>query len=42
VVDGALVCDFGYSAGRAPRDAAFRSGLHDELERMHMFLGLED
>ena len=42
VVDGALACNFGYSEGRAPRDAAFRAGLHDELERMHTFLGLED
>ena len=34
-----LRCDFGYSGGRAPRDAAFRRGLAAELERMRVFLG---
>ena len=41
VVDGALVSSFGYSAGRAPGEVAFRDALHVELERMHSFLGLE-
>ena len=41
VVDGALAASFGYASGRAPRDAAFRAGLADELERMRGFLGLD-
>ena len=41
VKDGALASSFGYTAGRAPRDAAFRAGLRDELERMRVFLGAE-
>jgi uncharacterized protein YcaQ len=41
VVDGELVCSVGYSAGRAPREAAFRHGLHEELDRLRTFLGLE-
>ena len=40
VVDGRLACSVGYTAGRAPRDAAFRGGLADELDRMRSFLGL--
>ena len=40
VVDGALSASFGYASGRAPRDASFRAGLADELERMRSFLGL--
>jgi uncharacterized protein YcaQ len=39
-VDGRLRCSFGYASGRAPRDAAFRSGLEAELERMRAFLGI--
>ena len=39
--DGALVVRFGYVAGKAPRDAAFKSGLSDEVDRMRGFLGLE-
>ena len=39
--DGALDCRCGYAAGRAPRDAAFRAGLDEELTRMRAFLGLE-
>ena len=38
---GALAAQFGYVAGKAPRDAAFRSGLSDEVDRMRGFLGLE-
>ncbi len=38
---GALAVNFGYVAGKAPRDAAFRSGLSDELDRMRGFLGLD-
>ena len=40
VVDGALSASFGYASGRTPRDAAFRAGLADELDRMRSFLGL--
>ena len=35
-----LAASFGYASGRAPRDAAFRRGLDEELERMRVFLGL--
>ena len=38
---GALAVGFGYAAGKAPRDAAFRRGLSDEVDRMRGFLGLE-
>jgi len=41
-VDGGLRAAFGYSSGRAPRDATFRAGLEAELERMRDFLGLGD
>jgi hypothetical protein len=37
---GELRCSFGYTGGRAPRDAAFRTGLEAELARMRTFLGL--
>jgi len=40
VADGRLGSTFGYVSGRAPRDAAFRSGLADELEKMRSFLQL--
>ena len=40
VVQGRLTRQLGYVDGRAPRDAAFKSGLADELERMEVFLGL--
>ncbi|HWI12328.1 MAG TPA: crosslink repair DNA glycosylase YcaQ family protein [Burkholderiaceae bacterium] len=40
VTDGALRCSFGYTAGRAPRDAGFRAALADELERLRVFLNL--
>jgi uncharacterized protein len=40
VKDGKLCCSFGYSAGRAPRAAAFRAGLEAEIERMRSFLGV--
>ncbi|MDE2147779.1 MAG: YcaQ family DNA glycosylase [Burkholderiales bacterium] len=36
--DGALAADFGYVAGRAPRGAAFRRALEEELERLRTFL----
>jgi len=35
-----LRCSFGYIGGRAPRDAAFRTGLEAELARMRTFLGV--
>ena len=38
--DGGLRCAFGYTGGRAPRDAVFRAGLEAELARMRGFLGL--
>ena len=41
VRDGRLTSQLGYAAGRAPRDAAFRAGLRDELERMRVFLGID-
>lgn len=41
VVGGTLDASFGYTAGRAPRDAAFRTGLGQEMERMRAFLGLD-
>lgn len=34
-----LHAEFGYVAGRAPRDAAFRRALEAELQRMRYFLG---
>ncbi len=40
VADGQLVAQFGYTAGRPPRSAAFRTALADELQRMRGFLGL--
>jgi uncharacterized protein YcaQ len=40
VTDGRLRCAFGYTSGRAPRDAAFRAGLEAELARMRTFLGM--
>jgi hypothetical protein len=42
VVDGELVCAFGYAKGRAPRDPGFRTGLAAELERMRTFLEIEE
>ncbi|MBD9535574.1 crosslink repair DNA glycosylase YcaQ family protein [Stenotrophomonas sp. MH1] len=41
VAGGQLQAQLGYVAGRAPRDAAFRRGLEDELARMRVFLGLD-
>jgi uncharacterized protein YcaQ len=40
VKDGALASDFGFVAGRAPRDPAFRRERDAELERVRAFLGL--
>jgi hypothetical protein len=40
VVDGTLVPELGYVDGHAPRDAAFRAALDDELQRIGMFLRL--
>ena len=34
------MCEFGYTQGRAPREAAYRAALDDELERLRVFLGL--
>jgi uncharacterized protein len=38
ITGGALVADFGYMSGRAPRDAAYRAGLDEELARIRAFL----
>ncbi|MEO6408180.1 MAG: crosslink repair DNA glycosylase YcaQ family protein [Burkholderiaceae bacterium] len=38
VEGGALRADFGYAAGRAPRDGLFRNELDAELQRMREFL----
>ncbi len=42
VSGGALDVQFGYVGGKTPRDAAFRSGLADEVDRLRGFLGLAD
>src|SRR5207237_401405 len=39
--NGTLQSDFGYVAGRAPRDRGFGRALEEELHRMRVFLGLE-
>lgn len=41
VRNGALATELGYVAGRPPRDRAFKCELAAELERMRIFLGLE-
>ncbi|MDE2397957.1 MAG: YcaQ family DNA glycosylase [Burkholderiales bacterium] len=38
--EGRLVPEFGYAAGRAPREPAFRAALDEELQRIEVFLGL--
>ena len=40
LAEGRLKSEFGYVAGRAPREAAFRRELEAELSRLHTFLGL--
>jgi uncharacterized protein len=40
--EGRLVVQPGYVSGRAPRDAAFRAALQDEVSRMAAFLRLPD
>jgi uncharacterized protein YcaQ len=40
VKGGKLQCDFGYIAGRPPREAAFRRELAEEVDRLRVFLGL--
>ncbi|MDR7298446.1 uncharacterized protein YcaQ [Pelomonas aquatica] len=37
---GRLQVDCGYVSGRAPRDAAFRAALDEEMARLAMFLGV--
>ena len=39
VQEGRLQAEMGYVAGRAPRDAAFRRALEEELQHMRLFLG---
>ena len=41
LANGRLSADFGYVAGRPPRDAAFRRELEAELSRLHTFLGAD-
>ncbi|NRF65955.1 winged helix-turn-helix domain-containing protein [Aquincola sp. S2] len=38
--EGALVSELGYVAGKAPRDAGFRSALDAELQRIEAFLAV--
>lgn len=40
VKEGQLRVEYGYVAGRAPRDAGFRAVLADEEQRLAGFLGL--
>ena len=40
LIDGTLRPEFGYVAGRPPRDRAFRLALDDELAAIRLFLGL--
>jgi uncharacterized protein YcaQ len=40
VVNGALMANFGYAAGKPPRERAFRGGLDEELEGIRSFLRL--
>jgi|688.fasta_scaffold131549_2 uncharacterized protein YcaQ len=40
VAEGRLQAELGYTAGRAPREAAWRGALQEELQRMGEFLGL--
>lgn len=40
--EGRLQRELGYIDGRAPRDAAFRRALDDELQRIEVFLALGD
>ena len=41
LTDGTLRSEFGYVAGRPPRDRAFRRALEDEVVAIRLFLGLE-
>ena len=41
VAGGSLRCDFGFAAGRPPRDRAFAHELDAEIERLRHFLRLE-
>jgi uncharacterized protein YcaQ len=38
---GRLVCKFGYTSGKAPRDVAFRTALEGELAALQRFLALD-
>jgi uncharacterized protein YcaQ len=42
VAGGTLVSELGYQSGRAPRDAAYRRALDEELARLRVFLHLEE
>jgi uncharacterized protein YcaQ len=41
LTSGTLRAEFGYTAGRPPRDRAFRRALEEELADVVVFLGLE-
>jgi uncharacterized protein YcaQ len=41
LTDGTLRSEFGYVAGRPPRDRAFRMALEDEVAGIRLFLGLK-
>ncbi len=40
VIEGRMRAEFGYIAGRAPREQAFKVALEQECDKMHTFLGL--
>jgi uncharacterized protein YcaQ len=40
--EGTVDAKFGYTAGKPPRDKAFRLALDDELQRLEAFLGLSE
>jgi uncharacterized protein YcaQ len=42
VRDGRLVPQLGYVSGKPPRERVFRAALDDELQRLSVFLGLQD
>jgi hypothetical protein len=42
VRDGRLVPQLGYVSGKPPRERVFRAALDDELQRLAVFLRLED
>jgi len=41
VRQGRVIPEFGYVAGKAPRDRAFRAALEADIDRLEAFLGAE-